>query len=161
MPSSPERILDDLRQHRPVPNAVVRRNITIRWVTTCLLGLMAPVGMFVGITGTKQLFPITGWVAVVVASAGMLAIASGWLARRRHGFDAQWGFAPLGPKEIQELSAIANADPDLGEIVDTWANRCLEAGCNLRGRDLMLLRRKARVFLKIKGDTMPSISPRV
>lgn len=161
MTTSPERILQDLRLHHPVQNTVVRRNLWIRWGTTFLLAFMAPVGMYVGITGTRSLFPITGWVALVVAGAGMLAIASGWMSRRNHGFDAQWGFAPLDPKEIQELSAIANADPELGEVVDMWASRCLETGCNLRGRDLMLLRKKARLYLKMKGDTMPSLSPRL
>lgn len=161
MSKPPDRILYELRRHCPVKNSVVRRNLQIRWTTTIVLAFMAPVGMYVGMTGTQTLFPITGWVAGVVAGAGMLGIASGWLSRRRHGFDAQWGFAPLAPKEIQELSAIANADPDLGDIVDLWAGRCLEMGCNLRGRDLMLLRKKARLYLKAKGETLPSLSPRV
>lgn len=161
MPTSPERILHELRRHYPVKNAVVQRNVWIRWGTVFTLAGVAGLGIYVGITGTRAFFPITGWVAGVVAAAGMLAIASGWMSRKKHGFDAQWGFAPLDAKEIQELSAIANADPELGEIVDMWASRCLETGCNLRGRDLMLLRRRARLYLRLKGETLPSLSPRV
>jgi len=161
MSPSPEQILDQLRQHRPVKNAVVKRNVRIRWVTTIALVVVGFFGLFIGVTGTREFFPISGWIAFVVAAAGMLGLASGWMARRRHGFDAQWGFAPLGAKELLEFSEIANADPELGEIIDVWATRCLESGCNLRGRDLMLLRKKARDYLRKKGETLPSISPRV
>lgn len=161
MPTSPERILHELRRHYPVRNSVVRRNVWIRWGTVLTLIAVAGLGFYIGITGTRAFFPITGWVAAVLAAAGMLALASGWMSRKKHGLDAQWGFAPLDSKEIQELSAIANADPELGEIVDMWASRCLETGCNLRGRDLLLLRRRARLYLRLKGDTLPSLSPRV
>ena len=161
MPVSPEHYLDVLKDHHPVPNSVVKRNVWIRWVATFAAGAVAPVGFYVGMSSQQQLLPISGWVAAVLAGAGLLALGSGWLARHRHGLHGQWGFAPLGPKEITELNAIANADPELGAIVDLWASRCIESGSNLRGRDLIFLRKKARAFLKAKGDTMPSASPRI
>lgn len=161
MVSSPDRLLETLRQHQPVPNAVVRRSIALRWFATLCVGSLAPWGLYVGLTGTQRFAPLSGWTALAVSIAGLLAIASGWMARRRHGCDAQWGFARLGEKEVRELSAIANADPALGEIVDLWASRWVETRSNLRGRDLMLLRRKARAYLKARGATLPSLSPRV
>ena len=161
MPVDPEQLLASLRDHQPVPNSVVRRNVIIRWIATVVAGGVAPFGLYLGMAGGHEFLPISGWAAAVVAGGGLMALASGWMARRRHGFAAQWGFAPLGPDEIRELNAIGNADPALGDIVDLWATRCIESGSNLRGRDLMLLRKKARNYLKAKDDTMPSISPRI
>lgn len=160
MSHDPERLLAALRHHRPVPNAVVRRSVAVRWVATATAGAVAPVGLYLGMSGGQAWLPISGWAAAVIAAGGLLALSSGWMARRRAGFDAQWGFAPLGPEEIRELNAIANADPALGDIVDAWAMRCVESGSNLRGRDLMVLRKKARLYLRAKDDTMPSLSPR-
>lgn len=161
MPSTPETILDELLRHRPVPNSAVKRSVIVRWVGTVVIGAMAPLGLYVGFTGTTTLLPITGWVAVALSAGGMLAVASGWMARRRHGLDGQWGFAPLVNSELEEFSAIANTDVDLGEVVDLWVSRCMESGANLRGRDLMFLRKKARLYLKGRGLTLPSISPRL
>lgn len=153
--------LHRLRSHHPVPNASVRRSIGVRWVATVFLAITAIVGMYIGATGEKDWLPVSGWAAFVIAAAGMLGVASGWFARRRHGLDGQWGFAPLGPQEIQEMNAIAGSDPDLGDIVGLWAERSAETGCNLRGRDLLLLRRLAKHYLHAVGQTLPSISPRV
>lgn len=161
MPLSPEIHLKKLRAHRPVPNASVRRSLIIRWVATFALAVAGILGMVVGATGEKEWIPVSGWAAFAVSVAGILGVASGWLARRRHGLDGQWGFAPLGPAEIEEMNAIAAADPELGEIVGLWAARSIETGCNLRGRDLLLLRRHARAYLKAQDETMPSISPRI
>lgn len=144
-----------------MPNASVRRGVAIRWVATGALALVAIVGMFIGATGEKEWLPISGWAAFAISVAGMLGVASGWLARRRHGLDGQWGFAPLGAVEIEEMNAIASADPELGDVVGAWAERSLETGCNLRGRDLLLLRRHARAYLKAQEQTMPSVSPRI
>lgn len=157
-----EYYLDRLRRHRPVPNGAVRRSIAIRWMATLGAGSLMPLGMYMGISGDSLFLPLAGWVVVVLSVAGSLAVASGWMARRRHGLDAQWGFAPLGPEEIREVNEIANADPELGDIVGLWAERCLEGGANMRGRDLILLRKMARGFLRARGATLPSqISPRV
>lgn len=153
--------LQRLRAHHPVPNASVRRSVVIRWTACVLLAVVAVAGMSVGALGEQEWVPVSGWAAFVVAAAGMLGVASGWFARRRHGLDGQWGFAPLGPKEIQEMNAIASADPELGEVVGLWAERSVETRCNLRGRDLLLLRHLAKGYLHAVGQTLPSISPRV
>lgn len=161
MSVDPEQLLATLRNHQPVPNSVVRRNVLIRWVATIVAGLMAPVGIYLGLSGGPDLIHLSGWAVALLAVGGLMALVSGWMARRRHGLVGQWGFAPLGPDEIRELSAIGNADPELGDIIDLWATRCIESGSNLRGRDLIHLRKLARLYLKAKDDTMPSISPRV
>ena len=161
MSPAAEHALIALRRHRPTPNASVRFSLTVRWATTVILGSLAPLGLLIAWLGTWRFAPQSGWMVVLIALAGMLALASGWFSRRRHGVSAQWGFAPLSPKEIEEMGAIANADPELGEIVGLWAERCVETGCNLRGRDLMWLRKHARVYLRENELTLPSASPRV
>lgn len=160
MAPTPDQLIASLRDHQPVPNSVVRRNVLIRWVATITAGILAPVGLALGLMNNHELL-LSGSALTLVGIGALMVLASGWKARRSHGLNGQWGFAPLGKEEIRELSAIANADPELGEIVDLWAARCVESGSNLRGRDLMVLRKKARLYLKAKDDTMPSISPRV
>lgn len=161
MPARPEYYLQRLRDHHPVPNAVVRRGVAIRWAATVALACVAMAGLWAGASRETVWLPVSGWAAFVLSAGGMLGVASGWMARRRHGLDGQWGFAPLGPREIEEINAIAASDPELGDIVGLWAERSIETGSNLRGRDLLVLRRHARAYLRALGQTMPTISPRV
>lgn len=166
-PSTQEGVLDRLRRHVPVPNHTVRMQLMLRWGVTWGMICLLPLSLVM--TWAPQWFlAVSGWAVGGLGCVGLLALVIGALARQRHGFNRQWGLAPLDDTEARELAEISERHPEIQTVVDEWLDRWIRSRSDLRGVDLMLLRRgvsayeRARVRVPpapSRASTMPPVVP--
>jgi hypothetical protein len=145
-------VLAVIRQHQPVPNGVVHRQMGIRWAATAALASLLPVGVWVATTQHAEEWRVSGWVLLGIGALGLLGLLIAWLARRHHGVHAQWGLAPLSEEECEEIMALAATDRSIEVIVEDWLVRWYDSNSHLRGRDLMFLRRMVKFWKNLPTD---------
>lgn len=157
-PSSPAAILALLRQHEPVPNKTVQRQLVLRWTLTLGMLLLLPLSITMALT-PEWFVAISGWIIGALGCVGLLAVCIGALARQRHGFNRQWGLAPLNEAEVEELTEISSRFPEIQAIVDGWLDRWIRARSTLRGTDLMLLRKAVSAYAQASAEQEPTVVP--
>lgn len=138
--SSSQAVLARLRRHEPVPNATVRAQIVLRWLVTVGMVALLPLSA-VMVWAPHRFLTVSGWVVAGFVAVSLLGLTAGMLARRRHGIHRQWGLGPLDDAQARELSELSGRYLPIQDIVDDWLHRWISARSELRGLDLLLLRR--------------------
>lgn len=140
-------ILKRLGAQRPVPHRRLRMQIALRWVVVVCLAALFPFAAIVTASNSPLLFRIPAAVLGLFSAIGLIAIALAWVARRQSGVDAQWGLAPLTSDQIHEFVYLAESVPEINAVVsDEWLVRWASTSSDLRGQDLVLLRRSVAQF---------------
>lgn len=142
--------LEKMKSHELVNKSQARRAIVIRWVATLCFGSLFPIGVICSVLDFNLLGLVSSGVLFALSISGMLVLTSGWLARKRHGVEGQWGFAQLTSEEVQEFAKMADTDADIGKVVDDLAIQSVQQNSPIRGRDLLFFRRNISKYLKEK-----------
>ena len=141
-------ILKRLNDYRPVTRQKTRTSIAIRWVATFIFGALFPISLIAYMMDLNFWGFVSQAALLLIAIGGMLVILSGWIARKKHGVDGQWGFAPLDAAEIEEFYRMADVSPEIGRAVDQFAVKSASFNSPIRGRDLMFFRKQISLYKK-------------
>lgn len=152
MPLSEKDVLLGLRAHRPTPRAIVRHRLRLRWTLTVLMAGLIPLSFYLA-KNPNQFIHWSAWVIGAFLIIGLMAVVVGFLARRSHGVERQWGLSPLNERETQELMELSARHPAIDRLTGEWLERWVCANSELRGEDLMLLRQYIRAYDKARART--------
>lgn len=150
-------LLSKMRVHQPIPTSQVGMKCALRWATVGALALMLPLGALMAHQGAHP-WDYSGSMAVMLAMLGFWGVGVGWLELRQQGLEKQWGLSPLSSVQCQELQDVVAPYPELEVEVDEWLSRWVDTGSQLRGRDLVFLRKCVREWeaLLRQGHSVPT-----
>ena len=152
-PSTVEQILSRLAHQRPVPTRVIRAQVRLRWWTTGAIALLLPCALAMIVWGHSWAWQVPGISILAFALAGLIALGVAYAANRREGVEAQWGLAPLTVRQMEEFVNLAARHLAIDQVVsDAWLETFVRAGSDLRGRDLILLRKSVRQYEQAIGE---------
>jgi hypothetical protein len=146
-----EQVLNALRNHKPVKNGVIRRQIIVRWLTVWTFASFLPIGLWVVITQPEAEWRVPGGIIMILAVIGLMALFSAWLARRKQGVNKDWGLAPLTGDSLEEFIELSYVDPEIEKIVSEWLTIWLDSNCHLRGTDLLFLQKMVKKFKQLNS----------
>lgn len=157
--STVEQILSRLAHQRPMPTRVIRAQVRLRWWATGTMALLLPCALAMIVWGHSWAWQVPGVSILAFALAGLIALGVAYAANRREGVEAQWGLAPLTVRQMDEFVSLAARHSAIDQVVsDAWLETFVRAGSDLRGRDLILLRKSVHQYERAIGKTSVSVS---